>query len=176
MMSAMILIQRDRAQLTLRSRGLLSTGVVGLRVRVPNPWFGGCPEVTVSAWDVDGRRVSSMTVQLRDPWFAAPSRYDCLADIDLPLGATRGAYRFTVSQGSDVLGTSGLIGIFDLNPEAPVAEDEFPGFFEQTGDAFEELFSGTVSAVRWLTVGALAVGAIVYAPPILNALGVLSDD
>ncbi len=159
----------------LRSRAGLPSFIT-VEIGAPNPFFGGCPTVTVEARSGTrtGAVLDSKRFRLTDPLWRLDYPYDCRGETTLFLGGHRGPVVVTVKPDGGDLRASAPIVYNDL-PDGS-ALDEQDGVIDEIGDVIGGASKGTVSLVKWIAVGAIALAAASFAPAVVSAVRELTEE
>lgn len=185
--STLTLIGARDVAVWLHSRAGLP-GYVEILCARTNPWLGGCPQITMEMWTTEAtqRKLDSKTFRLIDGWFDGMddlwswgSVLDCLNTTTLATGGYAGTVVFVARdpRGGAELGRSGAFAISALPTGAAV--DEQPTFVENAAGTVAAVVAGTAeivnatglpSLLKVAVFGAAAVGVLLFAPRIIDAL------
>lgn len=162
-MPALNLVSADGAALFLESREGLPASVA-VRAAAENPFWGGCPTVTVEAWK-SGTSVllDRKTFTLRDPWswcgLSCEDELDCAEVTTLLLGGYAGPVTFLLKDEDGALvGRSQPVTLNSL-PDGSAVDEQGGGLGDiLNGDSDGKGLLGEIAdLVKWGVIGGLLI-------------------
>ena len=185
--SPLVLVGGRDSAMWLHSRTGLPSYVEVLVART-NPWFGGCPSVTVEMWTTAAtpRKLDTKTFHLVDGWFDGwddlwswGSTLDCLNTTTLASNGYTGTVVFVMRdpRSNNELGRSGAFALTTLPTGSAI--DEQPTFVENAAGTVAQVVRGAAQIaeetgipklLRYAVFGAAAAGVVLFAPRIIDSL------